>query len=107
MRRSLVLTAIVSLAFVETPRAEEPTHASMTASDGVKIHYMEMGRGTPVILIHGYTANSEGKWFKSGIAQALAKTHRVIAMDARGHGQSDKPHDPLTLIDFIAANGKS
>ena len=47
-----------------------------------------------MILIHGYTANAEGKWIKSGIAQALAARHRVIAIDARGHGKSDKPHDP-------------
>ena len=81
MRRILILTAIVGLASVVTSRAEEPTHAFMTASDGVKIHYMEMGRGTPVILIHGYTANSEGKWFKSGIAQALAPRWMRAAMD--------------------------
>lgn len=95
MFRTLVLLAVVALFSAPALRAEEPKHAFMTASDGVRIHYMELGRGTPVILIHGYTANSEGKWFKSGIAQALARTHRVIAMDARGHGQSDKPHDPL------------
>ena len=76
--------------------AQTPSHHSLTTSDGVKIHYMEIGsRGTPVVLIHGYTANAEGKWFKSGIAQALAVNHRVVAIDARGHGQSDKPHDPL------------
>ena len=75
--------------------AEDPKSAFMTASDGVRIHYFELGRdGTPVILIHGYTANAEGKWIKPGIAQALAGKHRVIAMDARGHGRSDKPHDP-------------
>ena len=85
---ALVLTA-VGLS------ADEPQHKFMTTSDGVKIHFMELGRGTPVILIHGYTANAEGKWFKSGIAQALAAKHHVIAIDARGHGQSDKPHDPL------------
>jgi pimeloyl-ACP methyl ester carboxylesterase len=85
---SIVLTPLLA-------RAQEPAHKTMTTSDGVKIHYMEIGQGTPVILIHGYTANAEGKWFKSGIAQALAPRHRVIAIDARGHGQSDKPHDPL------------
>jgi pimeloyl-ACP methyl ester carboxylesterase len=81
---------------VTAPAAQQPTHQFMTASDGVKIHYMELaGQGSPVILIHGYTANAEGKWFKSGIAQALATRHRVVAIDARGHGRSDKPHDPL------------
>ena len=87
-------TAIIAVAFAASAAAQQPAHKFMTASDGVKIHYMELaGPGTPVILIHGYTANAEGKWFKSGLAQALAAKHRVVAIDARGHGQSDKPHD--------------
>lgn len=62
----------------------------------MRIHYFDIdGAGTPVVLIHGYTANAEGKWIKPGIAQALAANgHRVVAVDARGHGLSDKPHDP-------------
>ena len=75
--------------------AEEPTHGFITASDGIRIHYMEQGTGTAVVLIHGYTANAEWKWFKPGIAAALAETHRVVAIDARGHGQSEKPHDSM------------
>jgi pimeloyl-ACP methyl ester carboxylesterase len=89
----------LTLAFALAPgagAAEEPRSRFMTASDGVRIHYLELGSsGTPVVLIHGYTANAEGKWVKSGIAGALAARHRVIAIDARGHGQSDKPHDPM------------
>ena len=57
-----------------------------------------------MILIHGYTANAEGKWFKSGIAQALAAKHRVIAIDARGHGKSDKPHDPAKYGPHMATD---
>lgn len=89
-----VFAATVLLA-AATASAQDPTHATMTASDGVEIHYAELGSGTPVVLIHGYTANAEGKWFKSGIAQALAERHRVVAIDARGHGRSEKPHDPM------------
>lgn len=92
MRISAIAFAVVlgiSLA------AEGPKSQFITSSDGLKIHYLELGgRGTPVILIHGYTANAEGKWAKPGIMQALAARHRVIAIDARGHGRSDKPHDP-------------
>ena len=86
----------VVVALSTTPAlAQEPTSGFITAADGVKIHYFELGQGSPVVLIHGFTANAEGKWFKSGIAQALAARHRVIAIDARGHGLSDKPHDPM------------
>jgi len=53
----------------------KPTESDMTASDGVKIHYYVMGKGTPVILIHGYTGTAWGNWFSNGIAQALAKNH--------------------------------
>lgn len=74
--------------------AVEPKHGSFTASDGVKIHYLEAGQGTPVILIHGYTGSAEGNWFTNGVAEALVGKHRVVAIDCRGHGQSDKPHDP-------------
>src|SRR5262245_47229765 len=88
--------AMFMAVLLATPAAaQQPKHNFMTASDGVKIHYIELaGTGSPLILIHGYTANAEGKWIKSGIAQALAAKHRVVALDARGHGQSDKPHDP-------------
>jgi pimeloyl-ACP methyl ester carboxylesterase len=94
MRKPIAAIAVFA-ALAVTTAADEPRSRFFTSSDGLKIHYMELGRtGTPVILIHGYTANSEGKWFKPGIAQALAGRHRVIAIDARGHGRSDKPHDP-------------
>jgi pimeloyl-ACP methyl ester carboxylesterase len=72
--------------------AGEPTHGYFTTSDDIKIHYMEYGdSGSYVVLIHGYTGSAEGNWFRNGIAQALAKNHRVVAIDCRNHGRSDKP----------------
>jgi pimeloyl-ACP methyl ester carboxylesterase len=70
---------------------EKPSHNYFTTKDGVKIHYMVKGKGAPVILIHGYTGSAEGNWFRNGIADALAKTNMVIAIDCRNHGRSDKP----------------
>ena len=95
MRRLTGVLSCVVLISAAAASAEEPSHGFITTSDGLRIHYMEQGAGTPVILIHGYTANAEWKWFKPGIAAALAETHRVVAIDARGHGQSEKPHDPM------------
>ena len=72
---------------------EKPSHEFMTTADAVKIHYMVQGNGTPVVLIHGFSGTAEGNWFSNGVAAALAKNHRVVAIDCRGHGKSEKPHD--------------
>jgi pimeloyl-ACP methyl ester carboxylesterase len=63
-------------------------------SNGVKIRYVEQGTGEPVLLIHGYTRSIESNWVDPGVFQNLARDHHVIAFDLRGHGRSDKPHDP-------------
>jgi pimeloyl-ACP methyl ester carboxylesterase len=73
---------------------DKPQSAFFTTSDGVKIHYLVKGKGTPVVLVHGYTGSAEGNWFRNGIADALARTHMVVALDCRNHGKSDKPDGP-------------
>jgi pimeloyl-ACP methyl ester carboxylesterase len=62
-------------------------------SNGVKIHYKVEGKGEPVLLIHGFTGSVPWQWDLPGITTALAKDYQVIALDCRGHGKSDKPHD--------------
>ena len=72
--------------------AEEPKSDFFTASDDVKIHYYTLGDEGPwVMLIHGYTDSAKRMWFDTGIAGKLATNHRVVALDNRNHGQSDKP----------------
>jgi pimeloyl-ACP methyl ester carboxylesterase len=109
----LLITASAALA-QEKPGGKskpggEPAEDYMTTSDGVKIHYYVMGKGTPVILIHGYTGSAYGNWFRNGIAQALAKNHMIVALDCRNHGKSDKPQpngpgkaeDVIELMDHL------
>jgi pimeloyl-ACP methyl ester carboxylesterase len=62
-------------------------------SNGVRIHYVEQGSGPVVMLVHELDGGIR-TWMDSGIFQDLARDHRVIALDARGHGLSGKPHDP-------------
>jgi len=72
------------------PKASDPwKHHYFTTSDGVKLHYVEQGRGTPVILIHGAGGSAVGNWFNNGIAAKLVDTNRVIGIDMRGHGLSE------------------
>ncbi|WP_395749876.1 alpha/beta fold hydrolase [Prosthecobacter sp.] len=60
-------------------------------SHGVKIFYTVQGSGSPVVLIHGLHSSGAMNWTLPGTTAALAQSHRVIVMDCRGHGKSDKP----------------
>jgi pimeloyl-ACP methyl ester carboxylesterase len=62
-------------------------------SAGVRLHYSVEGAGEPVILVHGFAVDADLNWTVPGIAEALAKHFRVINLDLRGHGLSDKPHE--------------
>ncbi len=73
---------------VQVTGAKTWTDHTFVGSDGTKFLYVQQGTGTPVILIHGLTSSAVGGWFNRGIAQRLAKTNRVIALDMRGHGDT-------------------
>jgi pimeloyl-ACP methyl ester carboxylesterase len=83
------LTAFAFLHFAVVARAADYSFDSA----GVKIHYIVEGQGEPVILIHGYAASIVTNWGAPGVVKKLAENYQVIALDNRGHGQSDKPHD--------------
>jgi pimeloyl-ACP methyl ester carboxylesterase len=63
-------------------------------NNGTKIHSETEGTGPPLILQHGTTGSWED-WAEFGYAQPLRGQYRLILIDARGHGASDKPHDPV------------
>ncbi len=63
-------------------------------SNGVRIHYEDAGSGDAVVLVHGFASNARYNWGITGWIKFLSERYRVIALDCRGHGQSDKPHDP-------------
>ncbi len=54
MRRYLTVLLTLSVMAIPAFAAGEMKHGEMTASDAVKIHYIEQGEGVPVILVHGY-----------------------------------------------------
>jgi pimeloyl-ACP methyl ester carboxylesterase len=64
-------------------------------SDGVTIAYKDEGSGDPVLLIHGFASNSTVNWRNTNWMRTLnGAGYRVIALDNRGHGQSEKLYDP-------------
>jgi pimeloyl-ACP methyl ester carboxylesterase len=84
-RHDVWLTALVLVVGAFALRADE------FVSNGVKIHYEISGQGEPVILIHGLYSSARMNWDLPGVTAQLAKHFQVIALDNRGHGQSDKP----------------
>ena len=67
-------------------------------SAGVRIRYIEQGSGPAVVLLHGYGGSLQS-WVDVGIFADLAKDHRVVALDQRGHGMSGKPLEPAAYGD--------
>jgi pimeloyl-ACP methyl ester carboxylesterase len=59
---------------------------------GVRIHYELEGDGPPLILQHGFTSSLQN-WYAHGYVEGLQSAYRLVLIDARGHGLSDKPHD--------------
>jgi pimeloyl-ACP methyl ester carboxylesterase len=63
-------------------------------SDGVTIAYIDEGRGDPILLIHGFASNATVNWRNTNWIKTLTEAgFRVIAMDNRGHGHSEKLYD--------------
>src|SRR4051794_25832175 len=63
------------------------------SNQGTRIHYEVEGVGPPLVLHHG-TFGSGEQWRDFGYVEALKRDYQLILIDARGHGASDKPHDP-------------
>lgn len=65
------------------------------SSNGVDIAYEEAGEGEPILLIHGFASNSRVNWWDTGWVKFLADSgFRVLTIDNRGHGKSQKLYDP-------------
>jgi microsomal epoxide hydrolase len=67
---------------------DKQSSAFFTTSDSVRIHYIEAGSGRPIVLIPGWTMPA---WIWQPQIEELSKHYRVIAVDPRSQGESDKP----------------
>ena len=93
MRLKLRLAVVLLMAATSSLAVGQSLQDKFFDSNGVRIRYVEQGTGEPVVLIHGFGAKAEA-WVNSKVFQQLRKNYRVIALDCRGHGKSNKPHNP-------------
>ena len=78
------------------------------SSDGVRIAYIDMppesGAGDPILLIHGFASNHAVNWVNTLWVKTLTRAgYRVIALDNRGHGQSEKLYEPEAYHSAVMA----
>ena len=63
--------------------------------EGLSLAYEVAGEGLPVLCIHGFASSGKVNWIDTGWVETLTEAgFQAITLDNRGHGQSDKPHDP-------------
>jgi non-heme chloroperoxidase len=82
---------VLTLAHAAAPAAwgqAELRSGHFTTSDGVELHYLEAGSGQTMVFVPGWTMPAE-VWEPQ--LRHFASTHRVVALDPRGHGRSEKP----------------
>ena len=89
---TLRLLALCALAFFGAASAQQ-VQSKFAEANGVRIHYLEAGKGEPVLLLHGFAQTSH-MWLP--LIKELAKNHTVIAPDLRGYGSSAAPADGYT-----------
>lgn len=94
-RASFFLLILSLRGFGAAQPAGPSTEIAFFDSNGVKIRYAAAGEGEPVVLVHGWMGDATMWGMDAAKNPKLAPLpgFRVIALDCRGHGQSDKPHD--------------
>jgi pimeloyl-ACP methyl ester carboxylesterase len=87
----LILTVFLILLWTKTVNAEGRFYKS---PDGTKIHYEVKGSGDAIVLIHGFISDGNS-WKRTALyTDLISAGYKVILMDLRGNGKSDKPHQP-------------
>ncbi len=88
---ALVALKLITDHRVRRAEARYPPVGAFVTVDGISLHYIERGSGTPVILIHG-DGGSIYDWNMS-VFDRLAQTYHVVAFDRPGLGYSERPED--------------
>ena len=98
---ALVGSALFNRAATRRAEGATPPAGKFIEVDGVRLHYIEQGKGPAVVLLHGNGLMLQD-YVTSGVLPAVAEGHRVIAFDRPGFGYSDRPRSTVWTPDAQA-----
>lgn len=90
----IAVAALVNGLVARRSERRHPPKGKFITVDGVRLHYLEKGSGTPVVFLHGNGTTAED-YEASGVLDQIARDHRVIAFDRPGFGFSERPRQKI------------
>ena len=103
---TLAASAVLNRVLAKKAERRNPPMGRFITVDGVRLHYVERGTGSPLVLLHGNGSMIQD-FVSSGLVDLAAKTYRVIAFDRPGFGYSQRPRStvwtPAAQADLINA----
>jgi pimeloyl-ACP methyl ester carboxylesterase len=88
----LAISALINRQLAKNAESDNPPAGQFLEIDGVRLHYVERGSGTPLVLLHGNGSMIQD-FESSGLIDLAARNYRVIAFDRPGFGHSDRPRN--------------
>lgn len=98
---ALAASALVNHGLARRAERRNPPIGQFLEVDGVRLHYLERGEGTPLVLLHG-NGSMIADFASSGLLDLAAARHRVIVFDRPGFGHSSRPRDTTWSADAQA-----
>ena len=101
---ALLSAAVIVKRKARAAELANPPRGKFLEIDGVNLHYLDEGRGEPIVLLHG-NGSMAHDFALSGVVDVLARHYRVIVFDRPGYGHSNRPRqhswDPTAQADLL------
>jgi pimeloyl-ACP methyl ester carboxylesterase len=91
---AMAISALVNRGLAKTAEHDNPPAGKFVEVDGVRLHYVERGSGTPLVLLHGNGSMIED-FESSGLIDLAAESYRVIVFDRPGFGHTNRPRSVI------------
>jgi pimeloyl-ACP methyl ester carboxylesterase len=90
----MAASAFVNKRLAAAAERRNPPKGKFVRVNGLRLHYVEQGKGEPLVLLHGNGSMIQD-FVSSGLIETASKAYRVIALDRPGYGHSERPRNRI------------